>query len=96
MITEEMILPFGRYKYALPFSGSYKGMRFNIVHPKPGEDEPNLIYVDVWPEPWSKDKTPEALIVKNSFEYSKEGYDQMLAYLNSMYEDRIDEWSSLS
>lgn len=85
------ILPFGRFKYSQVYTGSYKGMRFRIVHPKPGEDEENLIYTDVWPEPNCFEKTDDELKVKKSFPYSKEGYDEMITYLENMYNSR--KWS---
>lgn len=92
MITQDDILPFGRYKYAQPVTGSCNGMRYKIVHPKPSEGEENLIYVDVWPGPWCYEATDEENITKNSFEYSREGYDRMLAYLNELYDSRREEW----
>ena len=92
MITAEEILPFGRFKYALPFTGSHNGMRYKIVHPKPNEGEENLIYVDVWPGPLCHDKADQASFIKTTFPYSKEGYDEILPYLNKLYEDNMDKW----
>lgn len=82
------ILPFGRFKYSQPFTGSYKGMRFQIVHPKPAEGEENLIYLDIWPEPFCFEKTDDELKIKKIFPYSKEGYDEMIAYLEETYNSR--------
>lgn len=86
MIQSGDILPFGRFKYKQPFIGSYKGMRFKIVHPKPAEGEEDRIYVEVWPGPNCYDKTDDSLKVKTSFEYSEEGYNMIIPYLNNQYD----------
>lgn len=88
MITSEDILPFGRFKYPQPYTGSLKGMRYKIVHPKPAEGEENLIFVEVWPGPNCYEKTDDELKEKVTFPYSKEGYDAIIPWLNEMYESR--------
>lgn len=85
MMTTSEILPFGRFKYPQSFSGSFKGMRYKIVHPKPGEGEENLFYVETWPEPYCYEKTNPEEIYKTTFEYSKDGYDQIIPFLNEMH-----------
>lgn len=85
------ILPFGRFKYSQPFTGSYKGMRFKIVHPKPAEGEENLIYLNIWPEPLCFEKTDDELKINKSFQYSKEGYDEMVSYIEETYNSK--SWS---
>lgn len=94
MINDDDILPFGRFKYPQPFTGSLKGMRYRIIHPKPAEGEENLIFVDVWMGPYSYDKTDSSTFIKKSFEYSKEGYDEIVPYLNSIYQENLDKWES--
>ena len=84
------ILPFGRFKYSQPFTGSYKGMRFKIVHPKPVEDEENLIYLEIWQEPFCYEKTPDEQKIKKSFPYSQEGYENMIAFVEEIYNSK--EW----
>lgn len=93
MIRED-ILPFGRFKYAPPYTGSYLGMRYRIVHPKPAEGEENLIYVDVWKEPLCYEKVNSEELIKTSFEYSQEGYENMLDYLEEMYTQNKDRWTN--
>lgn len=86
MFEEKDILPFGRFKYSQPYTGSKDGMRYKIVHPKPGEDEEDLIYLEIWPEPFCYEKTADELKKKSTFEYSYEGYKKMIAYLSMQSE----------
>lgn len=92
MVQQKDILPFGRFKYTQPYSGSCDGMRYNIVHKKPAEDEEDLIYVDVWPEPLCYDKVDESLIIKTTFPYGEDGYNAIIPYLNDVYEKNRDMW----
>lgn len=85
MIEPEDILPFGRFKYPQPFIGSYNGMRYRIIHPKPAEGEENVIIVEVWGGNWCYEKTNQDTITKITFPYSKEGYDEIIPYLNEKY-----------
>lgn len=94
MVYENDILPFGRFKYPQPYTGSCKGMRYRIVHPKPAEGEANLFYVDVWMGPYSYEKVDEEALIKRTFEYSKEGYDAILPYLNEIYLNDREKWES--
>lgn len=92
MIGEGDILPYGRFKYSQPYAGSYQGLRYKIVHPKPAEGEENLIHVEIWPEPNCREKTDESLIEKQSFPYSEDGYRDMIVYLNEMYDSHKGIW----
>lgn len=94
MITEKDILPYGRFKYALPYTGSCNGMRYRIVHPKPAEGEENLIYVDIWSGPLCYEKADSSTFIKKTFEYSLEGYNEILPYLNSVYSRDKKKWES--
>lgn len=91
MISSEDILPYGRFKYSQPYTGSYQGMRYKIVHPKPEEGAENLIFVEVWPEPNCYEKTDDEQKIKTSFPYSKEGYDEIIPWLNEIYESFKDK-----
>lgn len=93
MIAKEDILLFGRYKYDLPFIGSYQGMRYKIVHKKPAEGEENIFNIDIWPEPFCYEKTDESKIIKTTFPYSEESYNQIVPYLNKVYEENQDLWN---
>lgn len=91
-MSEEIdLLPFGRFSKPQPYFGSYKGMRYRVAHPKPAEDEESLIYVDVWPEPLCYEKADEAGMIKKTFAYSKDGYDQIVPYLAELYSEKFEE-----
>ena len=85
MIDEKDILPFGRFKYPQPYTGSCNGMRFKITHPKPAEGEENVIIVEVWDGELCYEKANQDAITKITFPYSKEGYDEIIPYLNEKY-----------
>ena len=93
MINKEDILPYGRFKYPQPYTGSYMEMRYRIIHPKPEEGEENLIYIVAWPGPNCYEKTEEELKIKITFPYSQEGYDAIVPWLNETYELNRDNWA---
>ena len=93
MIEPSDISSFERYKYDSPFTGSYKGMRFRIVHPKKVEGEEDLILVDVYPGPYCFEKTANELKQRTTYPYSVEGYEQIVPYLNKYYEEHRDMWN---
>ena len=95
MINSDDILPYGRFKYSLPYSGSCKGMRYRIVHPKPAEGEENLFYIDIWMGPYSYDKSDSSTFIKKTFEYSQEGYNEIIPYLNEIYSQYKERWESV-
>lgn len=90
MIESKDILPYGRYAYGQPFIGSYKGMKYKIVHPKKDE----YFYVEIWPGPYCYEKTDESKFIKTTFLYGEEGYNQLVPYLNSVYEEHQDMWNA--
>ena len=92
MIDFTDIASFDRYKHSSPFTGSYKGMRFRIVHPKPVEGEEDLFIVDVYPGPYCYEKTPEDQKERTTYPYSIEGYEQIVPYLNKYYNEHPDKW----
>ena len=67
------------------FSGSLKNMRYRIAK-KEEEDKKNL-QVTVWPGPYNYDTTAEELKVRAEFDFSNEGLDQAVDFLNQTYED---------
>ena len=94
MIEPSDISSFERYRYNSTFTGSYKGMRFRIVHPKKGEDEEDMIIVDVYPGPYCFEKTADELKERTTYPYSVDGYEQIVPYLNKYYEEHMDMWPS--
>lgn len=92
MIEQSDISSFERYKYSSPFTGSYRGMRFRIVHPKKKEDQENLILVDVYPGSYCFEKTKDDLKEHTSYPYTEDGYEQIVSYLNTYYNDHKEMW----
>ena len=86
MIENSDILSLNYYNYKQPFSGSFRGMRYRIEKDK----EENSLKVSVWPEPFSYEKTDEKLIRKESFEFSEEGKESAVAWLNKVHEQ--EDW----
>ncbi len=93
MIETFDIASLDRYKHNSPFTGSYKGMRFRIIHPKKTDDEEYVIIVDVYPGPYCFEKTVDDLKVRTTYPYSMEGYEQIVPYLNNYYEEHKDMWA---
>lgn len=95
MIEASDILSYGRYtKYPQPFTGSYNGMRYRIMHPKAQEGEDDVYVVDIWPEPLCYESTPQEEVIKQTFMYTKENFDKIVPYLNEMYNLYIDKWEN--
>ena len=79
----EKILPFQFIKKS-PFYGSYQGMNYRIM----AMDE--KLEVCIWPGPYIFSKTPEEQKTYETFDFSEEGYDKALAFVNQQYEERFD------
>lgn len=95
MIEQSDILSFGRYtRYSQPFSGSYKGMRFMIQHPKAAEGEDDVFKIAIWPEPYGIDNTDEEDIIRNEMMFSEDNFYKILTYLNEMYELYRERWEN--
>lgn len=87
MITK-MGMPFGGLKKA-GFTGSHRGMRFFIKSLEEGR-----ITAFIYPEPYSFDMTPDSKKESKDFEYTTNGIDECVAWLNRMYEEKKDKWES--
>ena len=72
------------------YSGSMKGMRYRLE--KTGEKEALKILVHIWPEPFCFDKTEDEKKISNEFEFSKDGMNQIVIWLNEQYEINQDLW----
>ncbi len=91
------------YEHAQPYFGSHRGMRFRIarnpmddVSLKPAEEKGDAVFeAIIWPEPFSFDNTPEEQKMMNTFPFDLAGKEQMVAWLNQMYEERYDEWEKV-
>lgn len=89
MIDRSQILSFSHYKKGKAYTGSQKGMRYRIQK-KETEGEAKF-YVWVWPEPFCFEKTDKEQLTETQFPFSEEGYEQVMAFLNSQYESR--DWN---
>ena len=76
-------IPFEGLKKA-GFTGSERGMRFFIK----ATDE-NVLTVWIYPEPYSFDNTDDALKISKEFEYTQEGVDQIVNWLNEAREQNL-------
>ena len=81
-----------RAKYQLNYikkesqSGSYQGMRFTFRKAEDG------LSVTVYPEPYCLEVTAEENKTFRVFEFSNEGLDAAVEWLNELYEEKRDYW----
>lgn len=87
MIESSQILSFNHYKKGKAYTGSRKGMRYRIQ--KRDTDTGMKFFVHVWPEPFCYEKTEKEQMTEAEFEFSEEGYEQVLSYLNNRYEEGV-------
>lgn len=93
-IVRTDIFSFRYFDYGEAFHGSYRGMRYRIgreplekVFGKSEEEKAQgNIRVYVWPEPFSFDKTSDEKKIFSDFEYSDEGVEAAIEFLNSTWE----------
>lgn len=74
---------FNYYNYKEPYYGSYHGMRFCLA--REGEKPDFQMVAITWPEPFCIDATPEEKKVREIFEFTEEGYDAAIAWLNAQH-----------
>ena len=72
------------------FSGSHKGMRYTIKKSEEG------IIVYVYSEPWSFEMTLEEERLIKEFDFSDEGIQEAIAWLNEFYESHRKFWDNAS
>ena len=70
-----------------PFSGGYKGMRYQLVKSGDGME------VTIWPEPYNYLHTPEEKKQHKEFALTLEGRDEAVTWMNEQYEAQIDRWT---
>ncbi|MDO5423070.1 MAG: hypothetical protein Q4F41_05030 [Eubacteriales bacterium] len=68
------------------FTGSYQGMQYRLE--KAGDE----LRATVFSGPYCFDKTPEEKKVSAMFSFDAEGLDAAIAWLNSRYEEKSEEW----
>lgn len=83
MLTRDNVLSLNFMKKE-DFTGSYKGMRF-LLKQEILEDEKKLC-VYVWSEPLGFEATPDDKKMKNLFEFSDDGIDDAIKWMNEKYD----------
>ena len=91
MIDRKDILTLDYYKKER-FTGSCQGMRYLIERAKEGDLEQFVVYI--WPGPYAFSATKEEKKVK-TFPFIKESLDQIVEYLNKVYNDGVGMWNGI-
>lgn len=69
----------------------------SVPDPDGGEEakkEEAILTVDLWPEPWTLDKTDPALRRREIFPMTEEGRTAVAQYLNDAYNAEPERWSA--
>ena len=99
MLKKGDLLNIGYYDYGQYYTGSLEGVRFRLGRdplekvnftPKDKRGEARL-KITVWPEPFNFDHTEDDKKKDEYFEYSNEGLDQIIEFLNNMAEIKSDK-----
>lgn len=89
MFDSNTILTFNYYSYGKPYTGSFNGKRYRIIKVTEGsqEEKNEISYLKLWiyPEPFSFENTDESQMETAVFDFTQEGYDQLLQYLNDYF-----------
>ena len=78
----ERIMNLNHFTYKKPFSGSDKGNRFKYIIQMVPEDDVKRFHVKYWTKETNSKVTPAEDITEQIFEFSEEGYDAALKWLN--------------
>lgn len=81
MITKEVLAPLAFIKKA-DLTGSYEGMRFKLYKQEAEETKLGAV---IWPEPFSCLKTAEKEKEYKEFEFSEEGIDDAVRWMNNQW-----------
>lgn len=84
MIENSKILSLEFYNYKGIFTGSLKGMRYRIEKVTK-EEEQAVFLAHAWKEPYNFEVTPKEEMEKKEFEFSEEGKQEMVEWLNILY-----------
>ena len=83
MLTRDNVLSLN-FMNKEDFTGSYKGMRFLLKQESLEEEKKLCVYV--WSEPLGFDATPVDKKMKNLFEFSDDGIDAAIKWMNEKYD----------
>lgn len=98
-IKREDVLNISYYGYGVPFTGSYKQMRYRIERDplekiqylSKEEKENAFIKVYTWYKDLAFDKIDKDDITVKKFAYCEEGMLEAVSYLNDCYDDVLDK-----
>ena len=88
-IESEQLLSFHYYTYGEPFTGSFQGMRYRLSRVKsasPQSDAEFEFEAAAWPEPYAEAFTDPSLIRRSRFDFTSEGKEEAVAWLNRIYQ----------
>ncbi len=76
------------------YTGSHKGMRYRIRSEikTEGEEEQRFLCLDIWPEPFCFQKTPEEEKEYFLFPFTEEGLEELEEKVNRIYTERKEFW----
>lgn len=90
MIENSKILSLEFYNYKGIFTGSLKGMRYRIEKVTEEGKEP-VFLVHAWKEPYNYEVTPKEEMDKKTFAFSKEGKQEVVDWLNTMFREKYEK-----
>jgi len=102
LIEGKELFGLNHYRYGEAFFGSYRGMRYRLASDpfkrlRPDESAEGMgLVATVWPEPWSYASTDPSLMISEHFDFTKEGYEQAVAWLNEQYDKDPERWKAAS
>lgn len=76
------------------YTGSLRGMRYRLC--KEEQDEKSYLKVTIWPEPYCFEVTKEELKQSVVFEFSTEGKDMAVDWINEQYIAKKELWDSVN
>lgn len=94
-IKDVMPIPFLKKE---AFTGSYQGMRYRMkkeeIPTEEGSEETTLrLSVHIWPQPFCFDKTDDTQKTQKYFDFSPEGIQEAVNWLNQKYTDEKKRWT---
>ncbi|MDY3985320.1 hypothetical protein [Dysosmobacter sp.] len=72
------------------YTGSMEGMRYMLKKKKVGDGD--KLETVIWPEPFGYAKTPEEKKQRKDFDFSKEGLEEAVDWLNGQHELQRELW----
>lgn len=85
VINREQFVPLAYFKRET-YTGSVLGMRYWV---KKVDDKLKAV---VYPEPFCFEATPDEKKLSAEFDYTPQGREEVIGWLNNQYETRKDEW----